>query len=1527
MLESVSQGDLVFTTDGSATIASGDVIGDDTKASSAGYGFVAQVIGNDGNIENGKILKEACGPILTCDIKNVSRESFIGCDSLTNNTAEGTAIVEAFIFARFLISNVVEMKEDLKVIIRYDNTYVANVIAYKNISVPKNFDLLSRAINEAEALEQMGVKICWIKIKSHSGDKLNDRADLLANIGSRGRHSISSELGYMRHILLQKKISIKSKCYKCQNEATNYYKRPGILLCNSCSPNDDYFGEVTKFDKSIVTEINSIKRNYKNFEKELRNSVNSRSCEETKSEAEFSNGPDSEESQQFLWENNYLWPKNVFKIPPPSKRGDRDRPTKPTCDSDFNLILGDDKVYNTYPESLRDQFTNEVISLLENEAIIEDADENRDSINSSLNERYMIVDIVYCDAEKDGKCYPRYWKHVPLFLIKNLKNSSEAVCFIQEALNPNSYRIAYGYETDKNLDSSEVDEMGAEALLNLERDDWSKFTIERFQPRLNVETKRGIDQKMKWIGKCVEKGQISRANKCLVTEHSNAQNAEEVFEILEKTIMPTRHVGCEEDEKAISNSELKKDKNISVQSSFIPTIKDLHKTIMSLKCLTSPGINGLRNDHLKALWAYSDLDEIDDDVNNFRKAYYSFICMMFQPNNETGDLWRLENMVKTIAFLKPNGKIRNIAIEDVNRKVACTTIFCHIKDEADKILNESWQVCMSRGGTFKKVAYINAHEAMHPNQTKLEVDGDNAFNSASQIKIMALVKKHFPTAWFFVKNILQTQNLWYFGGEDGIRKFKMKDGILQGDPMSMLLYCISIMPMIKGIDEILKEHNGFTCWYADDGSVRSDVMQTYEVLNFMNASSRENGYVINMSKCKIHLQKFDNYQIALNHKKRLVQVYGVSYDNVRIHKDDLLSANILYDPSEDGLNIVGCPMGTNEFIKGFIKEKLDDLNLNKQKLLSVPDYQLRWLLLSNCYARRPNHLWCQHLCENGSEMDNFRKAFQDSLMEVLDSIIQVKDRVSLSMWNRICREVEAPIRCGGLGLGVPKEKTLTAFLANFINIRESLYKNIDGYGRECDLLARYSAMEKAGKVVTDEEWRTLPGDLLKANKALKLLNEVRMKNKNHELITMRDLFTFERKIKKKVNGDDIVAYGGETTSILMFKALFEDDIVNDIKNMRFAESFRSVQQYYGKIGDNTFLCGRFLNVFPIGPNKVNNKVWQTMMSYYLRLPILEEFDRRCEVCKDSRSEAQREIDVYGSHVCSGCPMSGNRILRHDLLANLIKYVLIRSGYMAKTEHHSFRVADPNSNYRSDIHVFGPNQDTAYDIQLKGAIKSNRGLENRSAKDYSNAILNQGFAEKTRKYLGLAKASNVSFVPLILLDTGKAHRAAAKFMKWLCYVAIPGSRCQKNKSIAIGNAWIGRFSFLIQKQNALTIQNSITNARQKEMRNGSHVKHGYSTEFLDSDRVANVYFTSDVDAKSRISGLNDFYRINLNDIRRAGAHDDGVFNECKISDQESDDDTDSIISKDNGDDADDDDDDDDVDDDDNDDADDDDDDDD
>ena len=80
-----------------------------------------------------------------------------------------------------------------------------------------------------------------------------------------------------------------------------------------------------------------------------------------------------------------------------------------------------------------------------------------------------------------------------------------------------------------------------------------------------------------------------------------------------------------------------------------------------------------------------------------------------------------------------------------------------------------------------------------------------------------------------------------------------------------------------------------------------------------------------------------------------------------------------------------------------------------------------------------------------------------------------------------------------------------------------------------------------------------------------------------------------------------------------------------------------------------------------------------------------------------------------------------------------------------------------------------------------------------------------------------------------------------------------------------------------------------------MRSGTHVNHGYSNEFLDSDRTA-IYFTTDVDANNRIRSLNEFSKINLHAIRRAGMHDDGVFNDCQLVDQEFDDEIASIDSQ-------------------------------
>ena len=52
-----------------------------------------------------------------------------------------------------------------------------------------------------------------------------------------------------------------------------------------------------------------------------------------------------------------------------------------------------------------------------------------------------------------------------------------------------------------------------------------------------------------------------------------------------------------------------------------------------------------------------------------------------------------------------------------------------------------------------------------------------------------------------------------------------------------------------------------------------------------------------------------------------------------------------------------------------------------------------------------------------------------------------------------------------------------------------------------------------------------------------------------------------------------------------------------------------------------------------------------------------------------------------------------------------------------------------------------------------------------------------------------------------------------------------------------------------------------------------------------DRIANTYFTSDVDAKNRVRSLNEYNKINLNEMGRNSMQDDGFFKVSQQSDHE------------------------------------------
>ena len=77
-----------------------------------------------------------------------------------------------------------------------------------------------------------------------------------------------------------------------------------------------------------------------------------------------------------------------------------------------------------------------------------------------------------------------------------------------------------------------------------------------------------------------------------------------------------------------------------------------------------------------------------------------------------------------------------------------------------------------------------------------------------------------------------------------------------------------------------------------------------------------------------------------------------------------------------------------------------------------------------------------------------------------------------------------------------------------------------------------------------------------------------------------------------------------------------------------------------------------------------------------------------------------------------------------------------------------------------------------------------------------------------------------------------------------------------------------------------------------VRLGSHLIINGSNDYLDSDKVANIYFTSDVDVRNRVRDLNEYNKINLNEMRRKNMADDGVFNNSQNSNHNVDNDVES-----------------------------------
>ena len=128
----------------------------------AGWGWVAVVQGQERRARR--------GPVVT----DKAQAGWRGAEKATNNTGELTAVLEALEWA--------EGAGVKALVIRYDSEYAA-CMTKGEWRAKANKELVGQCRAALGRAEGAGCKVGWKHVKGHSGDKWNDRADVLADEG------------------------------------------------------------------------------------------------------------------------------------------------------------------------------------------------------------------------------------------------------------------------------------------------------------------------------------------------------------------------------------------------------------------------------------------------------------------------------------------------------------------------------------------------------------------------------------------------------------------------------------------------------------------------------------------------------------------------------------------------------------------------------------------------------------------------------------------------------------------------------------------------------------------------------------------------------------------------------------------------------------------------------------------------------------------------------------------------------------------------------------------------------------------------------------------------------------------------------------------------------------------------------------------------------------------------------------------------------------------------------------------------
>ena len=348
-----------------------------------------------------------------------------------------------------------------------------------------------------------------------------------------------------------------------------------------------------------------------------------------------------------------------------------------------------------------------------------------------------------------------------------------------------------------------------------------------------------------------------------------------------------------------------------------------------------------------------------------------------------------------IAFSKPNGGIRPIAIGNTLRRLTAKAAAFAAKDAVSaKLFPTQLGVAVS-GGAEAIVHTARSYCRFNMETTDptifLKIDFENAFNSVRRDRLLDIVQKDLKILYPFLYQCYFSPSLLFFNNTPLLSA----EGVQQGDPLGPMCFSLAIHSLICNLTSELN------MWYLDDGTLAGNSEAVRSDFEAIIAAQNSLGLKVNLAKCEF-------------------SVLGSDPERSQAARDSFSAdfQEAKFVPPND-LSLLGTPL-FQESLDTELSSRLVTFKSTCCRLESLDHHDALFLLKNVFHIPKLLYFLRTAPCFSSPIL----KAFDDTMKSCLEAI------TNCCLDDQAFSQASLPVKLGGLGIRRAEDLSLPAFISS-----------------------------------------------------------------------------------------------------------------------------------------------------------------------------------------------------------------------------------------------------------------------------------------------------------------------------------------------------------------------------------------------------------------------------------------------------------------------------------------------------------------